>query len=377
MILGIDIDYVFLNVLLVVVFFYAGKKICKTSNAWRYLLLCTASFTFVLGSRYLRGNDYIRYQHTFLYDDDTSQVVFTFFNSFLRNMGVNEYTFLYVYSFIFILCALLYLKDFKQYLKYLLPAFLWAFIFFDEYCIRQALGFSFIFLYMKGLFEYTESKKMFVRKIIYMVICALFAYFIHSVNALNLIFITGVYLCSFRMISWKITIPAFIICALVFSHSINWGLFEKILNTIGGFSDKFSNYTNHADLFFSRSAFQSDYSRSFSGNILEMIGHSSLLYLGYRVINSNCKEKKYIALYNCYALGAVVDRCFWNYELLRRVFDPMLAFWCFPFAIVLSYGNKLRKFDKIVLIGLVYFVYEMGFKYLVERGNMTLFLWDR
>jgi hypothetical protein len=70
--------------------------------------------------------------------------------------------------------------------------------------------------------------------------------------------------------------------------------------------------------------------------------------------------------------------CFWNYELLRRVFDPMLAFWCFSIAFVLENASKLKYTtqEKFMFLGLLYFPYEMGFKYLVERGQMTLFLWD-
>lgn len=373
----IDIDYILLNVLLVIVFYYAGCKLRNTPHVLPYMWSCIISFTFVLGSRYLRGNDYLRYQHTFLYDDDASQVIFTQFNTFLRWIGINEDTFLYIYSFIFIIGALIFLKTFKPYLKYLLPAFLIAFIFFNEYCIRQALGFSFIFLYMKELFRFDEKTDHIAKRILILALYAFLAYSMHSVNALNLVFITAVYLCSFRLISWKLTIPAFIICALILSQSINWKIFETFLGAIGGFNEKFSNYTNQADTFFSSNAFQSDYSRSTIGNILEIIGHSSLLYLGYRAIQSFCNEKRYIALYNIYALGAIINRCFWNYELLRRVFDPMLAFWCFPFAIVLAYGKKLRKIDKVILLGLFYFIYEMGFKYLVERGDMTLFLWDK
>ena len=125
----IDIDYILLNVLLVIVFYYAGCKLRNTPHVLPYMWSCIISFTFVLGYRYLRGNDYLRYQHTFLYDDDASQVIFTQFNTFLRWIGINEDTFLYIYSFIFIIGALIFLKTFKPYLKYLLPAFLIAFIF--------------------------------------------------------------------------------------------------------------------------------------------------------------------------------------------------------------------------------------------------------
>ena len=149
----LDFNYIIINVLMLIVFVYAGKKVSESEKPWQYIWLCTVSFVFVLGSRYLRGNDYIRYQETFLFDYDSSEVLFTAFNQFLRSIGVTEYTFLYVYSIPFILSGLYFCKRYARLSLFLYPAFLMAFIFFDEYCIRQALGFSFVFLYMGVLFD--------------------------------------------------------------------------------------------------------------------------------------------------------------------------------------------------------------------------------
>jgi hypothetical protein len=100
--------------------------------------------------------------------------------------------------------------------------------------------------------------------------------------------------------------------------------------------------------------------------------------LGCKTIKKIPSPKSIVALYNIYVIGSIIDMCFWNYELLRRVFDPMLAFWCFSIAFVLENASKLKYTtqEKFMFLGLLYFPYEMGFKYLVERGQMTLFLWD-
>ena len=73
----VDFNYVIVNVLMLIVFIYAGKKVSESEKPWQYIWLCTVAFAFVLGSRYLRGNDYIRYQETFLFDYDSSEVLFT------------------------------------------------------------------------------------------------------------------------------------------------------------------------------------------------------------------------------------------------------------------------------------------------------------
>ena len=83
-----DLDYFLLNLLLLLIFIIAGNKISFGRKKEKYIWICFIVFTFVLGSRYLRGNDYLRYQHTFLYDDDESQIIFTAINRFLRGIGI-------------------------------------------------------------------------------------------------------------------------------------------------------------------------------------------------------------------------------------------------------------------------------------------------
>jgi hypothetical protein len=363
-------------------FVYAGRNIDKSKHPWQYIWLCSIVFTIVLGCRYMRGNDYLRFQMTFMYDQDKTEVLFTFINRFLRWVGVTKYTFLCAYSLPFILCGLYFCKRYVSLSKFLYPAFLLAFIFFDEYCIRQALGFSFIFIYMVVLFNMDEEEcklRAKIRNFLLLIVCALAAVSIHSVNALNVVFITAIFIVlRGKCIPWFISIPSFLVSSFVLSNSIDWSLFQNSLSYLGNFSEKFYIYTTRANSFFSSDAFQNDYTRSVGGKILECFGHCSLFYLGCKTIKKIPSPKSIVALYNIYVIGSIIDMCFWNYELLRRVFDPMLAFWCFSIAFVLENASKLKYTtqEKFMFLGLLYFPYEMGFKYLVERGQMTLFLWD-
>ena len=378
----LDFNYIIINVLMLIVFVYAGKKVSESEKPWQYIWLCTVSFVFVLGSRYLRGNDYIRYQETFLFDYDSSEVLFTAFNQFLRSIGVTEYTFLYVYSIPFILSGLYFCKRYARLSLFLYPTFLMAFIFFDEYCIRQALGFSFVFLYMGVLFddgEEDKTKKEKIKRLALLVFFAIMSFSVHTVNMLNVLFITAIYLVfASKTIPFFLSVPSFVFSAVVLSNAIDWSYLENGLLFLGGVNEKFLIYTERTNQFFSSDAFNDEYTRSFFGKIFECIGHCSLFYLGYRTIKEIQPSKSIISLYNVYVLGSIIDRCFWNYELLRRVFDPMLAFWCFVIAFVMTNAKKVeyKFFEKWLFLGLLYFPYELGYKYLVERGRMTLFLWD-
>lgn len=371
-----DIDYFLLNLLLLLVFIAVGNKVTFGKKE-KYIWICVVAFTFVLGSRYLRGNDFLRYQHSFLYDDDESQIIFTAFNCFLRSIGIGKYYFLYVYSIPFIVCALTFLRNLRPYAYYLFPAFLLAFIFFDEYCIRQALGFSFVFMYMHHLFR-PEEKVCIYKKWVWCLFYAVLAYGIHSVNVLSIVIVTCAYFISFTTISWKISIPGYILAAFYLGLFFDWSYLENGLILLGGISDKFSVYTDRSSLFFSENAFQEEYSRSLLGQILSAVSHCSLFYLGYKTIKKKCNSRMYCTLFNVYVIGTILDVGFWNYELIRRVFDPILAFWCFVISFVWVHRKEMQYslFERLLMFAIPLPFIRDYLSYLLERGEMTLFIWD-
>lgn len=375
-----DLDYFLLNLFPAIIKINNNNKLSFGRKKEKYIWICFIVFTFVLGSRYLRGNDYLRYQHTFLYDDDESQIIFTAINRFLRGIGIGKYYFLYIYSIPFIVCALTFMKNLKIYARYLFPAFLLSFIFFNEYCIRQALGFSFVFMYMYYLFEKDNTLKNenVYKKWIFCLFYAILAYGIHSVNALSIAIITIIYIFSFTTISWKLSILGYIFAAFFFMSFFDWSYLENALMLIGGISDKFSAYTNRGVLFFSENAFQEDYSRSTLGQLCSAISHCSLFYLGDKTIRSKCNSRMFYTLFNVYVVGTIFDIGFWNFELIRRVFDPMLSFWCFIFSFVLVHRKEMQYsvFDNLLLLMIPLSFIRDYLSYLLERGDMTLFIWD-
>ena len=202
-----------------------------------------------------------------------------------------------------------------------------------------------------------------------LLLTAMISYSIHAVNLLNILFITAIYLIlSARAISFFISIPLFLFGAFVLSDAIDWSYLEEGIALLGGTNEKFLIYTDRTTQFFSSDAYNDAYTRSLGGKIFECVGHCCLFYLGYRVIEKIRPKKSIVSLYNVYVLGCIIDRCFWNYELLRRVFDPMLAFWCFVIAFVLVNVKevKFKYYEKWMFAGLLFFPYEMGYNYLVE-----------
>lgn len=376
----IDLDFILLNLILLATFVITGKKLSCTNSYQKNLFFCVVAFIIIMGSRYMRGNDYVRYQLTFMYDNDEDQVIFTLLNQFLRNIGVGRHYFLYYYSFPFIVCAIYFMKSLRRYACYTFPCFIVAFTFFNEYCIRQALGFSFIFMFMFYLFKINDwpfKQEKWYKYYIWCFAYAALSVGIHSVNGLTILFITLIYILSNSTIPSKISIPAYLFSAFVFSSLWDWSYIEILLKYLANIDGKFNIYINRSSLFFSADSFQDDWSRSFFGTIFQTLGHCSLFYLGNKIIKNLQLNRTYYTLFNVYVIGTIIDIGFWNYELIRRVFDPMLAFWCFVLPIVLVNKRllKWKSWELLLPIFLLFFIKDY-LSYLFNN-ELTLFLWDR
>ena len=96
--------------------------------------------------------------------------------------------------------------------------FSYLLFFFNEYCIRQALGFSFVFMYMYYLFEKDNTLKNenVYKKWIFCLFYAILAYGIHSVNALSIAIITIIYIFFFYYYILEIKYFRIYICCIFF-----------------------------------------------------------------------------------------------------------------------------------------------------------------
>lgn len=65
--------------------------------------------------------------------------LFSIINEGLKNLGINEYSCFMIYALIFVICATIFMRDFKQYAKYMFPLFLIGFMNFEENMIRSSL----------------------------------------------------------------------------------------------------------------------------------------------------------------------------------------------------------------------------------------------
>lgn len=396
-----DIIYILLNLLLLGSFIYSGHQIGKRRNYSLCAILCIIAFSIILGLRYARGNDYLHYVDIYVHGyKEGRQLVFTWINGLLKWMGVGKYYIFLFYSFIEIVCAMIFLKRYRMYAQYMLPLFLIANITFDEYQIRQALGFSFVFLCLDSLYRIKNIKQnIFDRKKLKNLALAVLyfsiAYSIHSVCGYMLIIMIGLFLLCRRTIPIWLSIPALLISTYFFSTWFDFSWLNPIMNQFVGEDSRMNHYLENSEVWFSAEGMEIKYERKALVLFAEMLGTISLYILGAKVINKYAKRADAYALYNYFVIGSIIQNAFRQLELLNRIGGDFVLFWFFPLSLVLYYRKELiniRIFNgsiyishikpllnknvyKVLAVFLLWYAYDY-LKYLFMRGDMTRFIWD-
>ena len=378
----IDIVYIIINILLFLVFCIAGLKISKGENYRGNAIFCVIVFTLALGLRFARGNDYLHYQDIYVHGyDEGDQLAFSFINESLKFVGVSKYGIFLFYSFIEIVCSLIFLRRYRRYARYMFPLFLIAVINFDEYQIRQALGFSFVFLCLDSLTDipdkwYRALRKNFIR-ILKVVLYFTISYSIHSACGYMLVIMIGFFLFYKRTIPLIISIPALLFSAYFFSEWFDFGWLNPILSQFAGEDERMNTYLENSDVWFSEEGLDDKYTRNPYVLVAEMFGTISLYILGSRVINKYVKGADAYAMYNFFVIGTIIQNAFRQLEILNRIGGDFALFWFFPLTLVLFYQKKLcnKFFYKLISFFLLWYAYGY-LKYLFMRGDMTKFIWD-
>lgn len=378
-VINIDVIYVSLNLILLFVFIIAGINVSCRKPFWSNALTCSIFFVFIVGSRYGRGNDYLHYVSVFVYNEDINQPFFRTVNTFLREvLFVGKYAIFYVYAIPFILCGFKFLKNFAIHAKWLFPLFLVSMLYFEEYEIRQALSFSFVFIFLDKFISNDTNG----RKIVWCSVWILLVFSLHSANIFFIICFLGIYYTCKSVISWKISIPALLFASYFFADYYDISLLQPILNLLSGTNAKFSHYIegNAAEAWFGDSALQLDNERNPVIKIFDFLAHSSLFYLASKTMKNRDLANKQIVLTmtNIYIIGNIARQAFLYLELLNRMSGMLQRMWIFPFAMVMIYTpfHRLKGIEKIAYLFTFFLFYDYA-KYLFAPPiGMTKFLWD-
>lgn len=373
-----------LNALLMWVFLNAGKNIMHGEKFWPNAWKCILCFTFVQGSRYMRGNDYSHYQDVF--NGEYLLVENTFFQSFnnlLKNVGINEYSCFAVYAFVFIFCGMHFLHFFRKYALYLFPLFILGYMQFEEYMIRQAFSYSFFFLFLIHLFSFRLDRiELNWHKLLKLFYCLLFSLFVvsfHVGNIINILIFTFFFFFWRKPLSTKYTIPFYVFCVYILSNIFDYSYLSFALSFASDNNDLAAQYVDHSDRWFSEEGKESKYIRNGFIQLLEIAGVSALCYLTPRTIKLKGDQNVVITtFFNVAFIGFCISATFRELEILNRIGHVLSYGWCVVVAFLLYYRPVWKQMDmkaKFSYLCLLWFIYDY-LKYLFLPGDKTLFVWD-
>lgn len=336
-----SIDFIIIYLFLFLFFYLYGKKMDHSKQYWLTAIPLIIIYSLIEGVRYNRGPDYLFYKFRFenvaTYDDP--QIVFKWLNQLLTFLDFNYVGAYIIYSLIFIICAVFFIQKYEVGRNWMYLLLIPSTLMFTESFVRQAVGFSFLFL---GLRFWSEKKW------IYCSIAILISYFIHS--SLLITFAVIIFIdCFIR----KIPKPVYTICiylffALLFDTS-NVEIVERLIKKSGvGLDNQFQDYLEHANLWFGKDGIKDIYTQSAIAKTLRVLFDISIIYMGYISMKRN-QPGALRTVYITFILGAIFYQAFFNLEILRRFAEPFYLFWF----VVLGYSLgtfKKRDFKQSALL---------------------------
>ncbi len=372
--------YTLLNILLLLVAIWVGDNVQKGGNYRVNASVFTFLYSLIVGLRFNRGNDYQHYIEVFQYDLEKTQIVYSWFIHILKYVGVGpHFSFIY-YAAVFCICFFVFLTDYKKYARILVPLFLICFIWFEEFIIRQCLSWSFIFVLLKELNEFSKPCISGNRELVLLIeICftVLIIYGIHSANIIVAIVIIFFFFYG-HPIPWTFSIPLYIFASYIFCELFRGDLFTQTLLSLEGYDSKLDQFANQGSDWFDTANNVTKDTRQGLMKLLESWGNIVLIYYGY-IITKWHKEKTYIAIYNTYVFGTIFRHAFFYLEILHRIGYVLEVMWFLPLTLILSELNRLRlnmTYQKMILLGLLFFISEYVKYVAFRRADRMLFLWD-
>lgn len=380
-VINIDILYISINLMLLFVFIIAGYNVSKGGSYWRNAYVCIVMFVLVFGSRYNRGHDYAHYVDAYLHGDEGHEYLFTAFNTFLREvLKLSKYLIFYIYSVPFIICGFKFLKNFKVLSRWLFPLFLISMTYFEEYEIRQAFGFSFVFLFLD---EFINKRHSLKHKFLLCIVYCFLIIGIHSANILFVLIFLLTYFVIKRVIPYYLSISLLLFATYIFPNIYDISYLNPLFDILGTSGNtKFAQYTegNAAEAWFGESALQLDNARNPVIQFFELLANSALFYFSCKSLKANDKTALFliIALTNLYIIGHIGRQAFLYLEILNRMASMFQRMWFIPLAIVLAKQRftKLNTFGRLSYLAMFFIFYEY-IKYLIAPlPGYTKFLWD-
>lgn len=334
-----NLSHIILISLLYYVFYLLSKFKQNTINRnyYSYCFPLIFLYSTILGLRYNWGLDYLWYKDRFefphLYDNE--DFGFQNLNIFLNDLGFNYIGAFIFYSFLFILCAFILIKNYKEN-KYMFVFFVTATLIFSTSAIRQALAHSFLFLI---IYFIDKRKWILIPVMLYLM------YSIHPASLLTAIAVIFSFLfLSKQTIPPTISVPLYVIISLSSTYlSLKVSsIFDQIIPMIGFMGNKFDSYFLNSEKWFGESAIDPERIQSVPALILSILFNSATIYIGYISLKYK-PDKNIIYIYNLTIIGIFLFRLFLFFEILKRIAIPIQMLYFIPLGYSFSFFFKNIK----------------------------------
>lgn len=369
----VKIIYIILSLINIGIMVFYGNKISNSKSYWKWAVYPIISYTLYMGLRFGRMIDYNLYCARY-YDLGKNitagdyELGFSALCYILNLCNIPYQCFILLTSFLLIFCIMLFLKDYKKAMPYMLLLFMWEAINAENF-IRWYLAISVFLIYVYYLRR--EDRK--------------FMYFAVLAPLMHIGLLPVVFIFYFlKKLNLSKVSP--VIYQLLFIASVSLGTVEMlgILSpyvSILGFDERSATY---AEQFDSIIAGEWGYigkrdNLAFSTQIRQIMAYSFPLYIIPQLVREN-KLKNIDA--NAYYIGILISPVFKQVEILDRISSAFLIFSIIVSGYSYYYTITNRKKISKILLYFCYFslfsnVYPI-FSEMFSRNKwyLMLFIWD-
>ncbi len=317
------IEHILLFSFIFIFYAFWGKyNAHRNSKAfWEAAIIPIALYVFIVGSRYGWGNDYLIYkfefEHAFTFKEE--QVAFKWLNQFMNLIGFSYAGAYMGYAFIFIVCAFVFLRSYREAGSYMYSFLIPATLYVSAHTIRQGVGISFLFLALVFFHK---------RKWFYMILATLIAFNIHYSTIVTLMVILGIFFIFRNPIHYLLSIPAYLFFSVAFDVG-KMSFLAEFLSEHISLNNKFQNYIDNSNEWFGADAVNEIYAQSTLALLMSSLFYIAIFYLGYKALKVR-RDKHVLYLFNTVVIGSILLRATFLYEILRRFTEPFVMFYFVP-----------------------------------------------
>lgn len=364
----------FLRLVLTAVAICNGYKMTKSTKSitWKSFLPIIIVFSLYSGLRWGRGVDYNIYYYGSYTQAMEGNITFDnelVWKSFLwifTRLKLSWQMFVFMMSTVLIICGCYFMRRYKQYLAWIIPAFVLGCTL-AENLMRWYFGFSFVLVGLYFLLD-GEKKKYFIWSGI--------GFLIHFGLIINIVLFYIIFT-RFNKKTFNPKICLFIYLFLCFAFSTEWmKILVPVIQNIN-LGTRYLEYQQNAEFWLTGGA-----AEGHAVSCGNMVMATVTITLGHKAITQHLKEPHFIILYNLVVIGLFMQPMAKQIELVFRIQELFNFFNKFFYALIFLSYFKCKQLQRttifpFVIIAICYTLYHYTIDYVIDlKENQTYFIWD-